>query len=208
MKNNQKGFVIPIIITVVVLIIIGGIYYIGKENKYSKEEGWKIMCALEDKSKTVSYSYDMVMPDSGVVVKRMYFDVSSKFLGSTWIRNGEKYIFISKENGSYEYFPDKKIAYFTPAKETPSALVDKKCTREDVQNYTLVKEDRVKDKDCYKFKILTNNSEVLYSCISKETGLNLSLEDKGGIVWYYDNYEFNIDKNRFELPLDVKIIQK
>jgi hypothetical protein len=211
MKNYKKGSVIPLLITAVALVAIGvGIYFYINKIGIKKYDSEKIMCELENLSHKTSFAYDMVLPSTKQTVKRMFFQEPGIRMRTEWIRDGQNYVFISREEGNYEYFPDKKIAYFTPGIKK-SDTQEKKCIPEDLEKFTIIGEDKIENKDCYvaNFLLDNNGSKTKAStCIWKDTGQNLYLKADDKTIWYYDNYEFNISDELFNIPRDVKIINK
>lgn len=189
------------------------IFIYSPEKTKNTEYSWQKICEIFDKAENTSYAYDMVQPQSGQKVKRMYFaKMPNTSMRSEWINNWEKYVFISNEKWTYEYYPDKKTAYFKLSEKTAS--VDYKCSEKKIKEWgvKIIGQDIVDGDDCYLFEYKMEWWVKPVECRSIKSGQKTRLEwitSQGKrTLWYYKNYEFDLSDDLFEIPKDVTIINQ
>lgn len=166
-----------------------------------------------DKASSTSYAYDMIQPQSGQKVKRLYFaKVPNASIRSEWINNWENYVFISNEKWTYEYYPDKKTAYFKSNDLNES--VNYKCSENDIKEWwvKIIGQDSVDGEDCYLLEYKSEWWLTPVECRSIKSGHQIRLEGRTllgkSTLWYYKNYEFDLPESLFEIPKDVTIINQ
>jgi hypothetical protein len=173
-----------------------------------------IIQELETRSQSIkAYGQDYVM--KGYTAKRMYFQFEKDGrpfyrFRSDHTRAGKPYVYIYNADGlhDYHYFPSEKKAYRCPTDGAWNESNYEKA-REGHFNYdgaVVIGEDIINEKECY---LLKHKYQVI--AVWKEKGMKLAtmkdVQSKSEAM-YYKNIDFNIKDEIFEIPPEVKIIQK
>lgn len=174
------------------------------------KEGYNSMAVIEELSNKVksydAFGYTISLP--GVPDKRMYFRFVKdgtphySFRSETQIQ-GRSVVNLNNVDGfDYQILPDSQLA-----RRAPTTI---KTGQEDVYGLRMVQVEysrgkvmsasAVDGKDCY--VINTAGNEY---CVSKETGLPLSIKGPKGIV-LYKNFTTEVPDSLFAVPPFVKIV--
>ena len=173
-----------------------------------------VIADLESKAAQItSYAEDYRV--KGMLIKRMYFQFERNGrpfyrFREELVRSGKRYVYIYNADGEhdYHYFPDEKKAYQCATNHSwnESNYADARKWHFDYSGGRIIGEKTVNGKDCYLVNLKTGTFAIW-----KERGIKIAKLSDGMDAHqtvYYDNLEFNISDDLFQIPEDVEVIEQ